>query len=86
MNHNPERPRYRDADWFNFSAHALIWLLVACAALVLMGFIAVLNDSTQRGEQRRVQQRTTGSLLLADERGRVAATLLTSASEESALR
>ncbi|MBT9462748.1 hypothetical protein [Hydrogenophaga sp.] len=84
MNPNPDRPRYCDADWFNFSAHALIWLLVACAALVLMGFIAVLNDSTQRGEQRRVQQRATGSLLLADERGGVAAPLLT-ASDAPAL-
>ena len=40
------------------------------AGLLLMWFVAVLDDVTQRGEQRRLQQRTTGSLILADEAAR----------------
>jgi hypothetical protein len=47
--------------------HALIWVLLAVAALLLVGFTAVVDDITQRGELRRAQQRTSGSLLVPDE-------------------
>jgi hypothetical protein len=43
--------------------HALIWVLLAVAALLLVGFTAVVNDITERGELRRAQQRASGSLL-----------------------
>jgi hypothetical protein len=49
----------------------------------------VLNDVTQRGEQRRLQQRTTGSLILADEaerRGSPVAAVLAASTETSTLR
>lgn len=47
--------------------HALIWVLLAVAALLLVGFTAVVNDITERGELRRVQQRASGSFLPLDE-------------------
>lgn len=46
--------------------HALIWVLLAVAALLLVGFIAVVDGITQRGELRRVQQRGPGFLLVTD--------------------
>ncbi len=51
----------------NTWSHALIWLLLALAALLLVGFTAVVNDITERGELRRVQQRSSGSLVLPDD-------------------
>lgn len=46
--------------------HALIWVLLVVAALLLVGFTAVVNDITERGELRRVQQRASGSFLPLD--------------------
>ncbi|WP_066270111.1 hypothetical protein [Hydrogenophaga palleronii] len=46
---------------------ALIWVLFGLSCLVLAWFVSVVNEFTERGEQRRIQQRTTGSLVLADE-------------------
>ncbi len=54
-------------SWTGTWAHALTWVLLAVAGLLLVGFTAVVDDITQRGEQRRVQQRASGSLLLPDE-------------------
>lgn len=74
----------RDDGWLDVFSNALVWLLFAVAGLLLMWFVAVLNDVTQRGEQRRLQQRTTGSLILADEaarRGPLPAAVLTASSE-----
>jgi hypothetical protein len=48
-------------------AHALIWVLLAVAGLLLVGFTAVVNDITERGELRRLHQRSSGSLLLPEE-------------------
>ena len=48
-------------------AYALIWLLVTVAALLLVGFTAVVQDTTQRGELRQMHERVSGSLLLPDE-------------------
>ena len=74
----------RDDGWFNYFSNAVVWLLFAAAGLLLMWFVAVLDDVTQRGEQRRLQQRTTGSLILADEAARRAplpAAVLTASTE-----
>ena len=48
-------------------AHVLIWVLMTVAALLLVGFIAVVDDTTQRGELRHAQQRASGSLILPNE-------------------
>lgn len=89
MNRMSQLPAPRDDSWFSFLSNALVWLLFAVAGLLLMWFVAVLDDITQRGEQRRLQQRTTGSLILADERrdGPMAATaVLTASTQTPALR
>jgi hypothetical protein len=57
----------RDDSWQSYFSHLWIWLSAAAAGLLLMWFISVLNDVTERGEQRRMQQRTSGMLLLPDE-------------------
>lgn len=57
----------RDDSWQSHFSHLWIWLSAAVAALLLMWFVSVLNDITERGEQRRLQQRTSGMLLLPDE-------------------
>lgn len=79
----------RDSGWFNYFSNALVWLLFVAAGLLLMWFVAVLDDVTQRGEQRRLQQRTTGSLILADEaarRGPLPAAVLTASNERLGAR
>ncbi len=60
----------REASWAGLVAQPLIWLAFATAGLLLMGLVAVLDGATKRGEERRLQQRTTGSHVLADERQR----------------
>jgi hypothetical protein len=47
--------------------HVLIWVLVTLAALLLVGFTAVVDDITERGEMRRVQQRASGAFALPDD-------------------
>ena len=42
-------------------AHTLIWVLLVVAALLLAGFTAVVDDITERGELRRMQQRESGA-------------------------
>ncbi|MGE0098340.1 MAG: hypothetical protein AB7S86_08315 [Hydrogenophaga sp.] len=56
-----------DDAWQVYFSHMGIWLAAATAGLLLMWFVSVLNDVTERGEQRRLQQRTSGTLLLPDE-------------------
>lgn len=46
----------------------LAWTMVGLAALVMMGFITVVEAQAQRGELRRENQRLTGALLLPEER------------------
>lgn len=48
-------------------AHTLIWVLLAVAALLLVGFTALVDDITERGELRRTQQRLSGSFQSASE-------------------
>ena len=48
-------------------SHALIWVLLVVAALLLVGFTAVVKDITEQGELRRAQQRATGSFVPLDE-------------------
>jgi len=67
MNRNAPTAGRRDDSWFSFFSHVLIWLLLAAAGLLLAWFVAVLEDVTQRGEQRRVQQRAVGTIVLTDE-------------------
>lgn len=89
MNRLSSLPAPRDDSWFTFFSNALVWVLFAAAGLLLMWFVAVLDDVTQRGEQRRIQQRATGSLILADERkeqGGISNAVLTAATEAPALR
>lgn len=57
--HSRPKPGAESSIW----THALIWVLLAVAALLLVGFTAVVNDITERGELRRAQQRASGSLL-----------------------
>lgn len=57
----------RDDSWQSYFSHMWIWVSAAAAGLLLMWFVSVLNDITERGEQRRLQQRTSGMLLLPDE-------------------
>lgn len=56
-----------DTDKISPRAHVLIWVLVTLAALLLVGFTAVVDDITERGELRRVQQRATGAFTLPDD-------------------
>lgn len=89
MNRPYQLPARRDDSWFTFISGALVWVLFAAAGLLLMWFVAVLDDVTQRGEQRRIQQRATGSLILADERkdrGGISNAVLTASTDAPALR
>lgn len=90
MNRHFSVPRPQADSWFSYFSNALVWLLFAAAGLLLMWFVAVLNDVTQRGEQRRLQQRTTGSLILADELHKReqtrAASVLAASADTSTLR
>ena len=61
------RPQSSHAAASSIWAHALIWVLLAVAGLLLVGFTAVVDDITQRGELRRVEQRASGSLLVPAE-------------------
>ncbi len=47
--------------------HVLIWVLVTVAALLLVGFTSVVDNFTERGEQRRMHQRVSGSFMLPEE-------------------
>lgn len=89
MNRNAYMPGSRDDSWFGFFSHSVIWLLFAAAGLLLMWFVAVVSDVTQRGEQRRLQQRTSGSMLLTDDvqrQGGIGAAVLSASSETPAGR
>lgn len=59
--------RRNDDSWQSYLSNMWVWLSAAVAGLLLMWFVSVLNDITERGEQRRLQQRTSGTLLLPDE-------------------
>jgi len=55
------------AVWAGVRTQALFWALLLVASLLLVGFVAVVDDSTQRGELRRAHQRMSGSMMLPDE-------------------
>ncbi len=67
MYRNASMSGRRDDSWFSFFSNALIWLLLVAAGLMLAWFVAVLEDVTQRGEERRVKQRPAGALVLTKE-------------------
>jgi hypothetical protein len=68
MNRATSMASRRDDSWFSFFSYALIWLLLAAAGLLLAWFVAVLEDVTQRGEERRMKPRPTGALVLSQEK------------------
>lgn len=75
-----------DDSWQSYFSNMWIWVSAAVAGLLLMWFVSVLNDITERGEQRRMQQRTSGTFLLPDElqaRGVSAGAKVLSADAES---
>lgn len=47
--------------------HAAMWLMLAVAGVLLIGFVTVVNGSIERGELRRANQSLSGSRLLPDE-------------------
>ena len=47
--------------------HVVLWVLVTVAALLLVGFTSVVDNFSQHGEMRRMQQRVSGSFLLPSE-------------------
>jgi hypothetical protein len=59
--------RWLPDSWTDIWTHAVIWVLLVVASLLLVGFTAVVSDITQRGEMRRMHQRASGSLMLPDE-------------------
>lgn len=63
----PPRRHSTHASGAGAWAHALVWVLLVVAGLLLVGFTAVVHDITQRGELRRVQQRESGSPMQPDE-------------------
>jgi hypothetical protein len=67
MNRHASMTSSRDDSWFSFFSHALIWLLLAAAGLLLAWFVAVLEDVTQRGEERRMKPRPAGALVFSKE-------------------
>ncbi len=59
------RPAIQSNPWL----HALVWLALAVAGLLLTGFVAVVNSAIERGELRRENQSLSGSRLLPGEAG-----------------
>lgn len=65
---NPNAPMAgRNGDsWIGAFKHVVIWVSLVGACLLLAWFVAVLHDSTERGEQRRLHQGTFGASLLSE--------------------
>ncbi|QHE86284.1 hypothetical protein [Hydrogenophaga sp. BPS33] len=61
MNRNAPMASPHDVSWFSFLTHALIWIALVGAGLLLAWFVAVLHDSVERGEQRRLQQQRSAA-------------------------
>ena len=54
-------------NWTDAWSQALMWVLLAVAGLLLVGFVSVVEDITQRGEARRAQEHlSTTSALVGD--------------------
>lgn len=66
MNRNAPMAGRSDDSWIGVFTHVLIWLLLAGSCLLLAWFVAVLHDSTERGEQRRLHQGSTSPPLLTE--------------------
>lgn len=65
MNRNAPVAGRNDDSWIGAFKHVLIWVSLVGACLLLAWFVAVLHDSTERGEQRRLHQDTFGASLLS---------------------
>lgn len=64
----PLRQRYSD-DLSSTDAwrHVVIWILLAIASLLMVGFTILLGDMPQRGDLRRDHQNASGLLKLSEE-------------------
>ena len=67
MSRPANRVESREDFLIRILPHVLIAMMLAVAVMLFAGFLSLLDDMNERGEQRRLQQRTTGSLLLVDE-------------------
>lgn len=67
MNRSAHTARFAESKNDELLYNVLVWVLFGLSCVMLAWFVNVINDFTERGEQRRIQQRTTGSLVLADE-------------------
>jgi hypothetical protein len=52
--------------WTSTWTQVLMWALLAVAGLVLVGFVSVVEDATQRGETLRAQRVTGAPVLVGD--------------------
>jgi hypothetical protein len=51
--------------WTSTWTQVVMWALLAVAGLLLVGFVSVVEDITQRGETLRAQQRVSSTSVLA---------------------
>ncbi len=58
MNRTAPMAGRHDDSWINVLTHVVIWASLAGAGLLFAWFVAVLHDATERGDQKRLQQRT----------------------------
>ena len=65
--HLPSRRTPHHLLWSSAWGHALLWALLTVTALLLVGFTAVVQDITQRGELPRLQQQMSSALTLPEE-------------------
>ena len=66
MTTKPSKTGHRGGEWSDFFSFLWMWAAFASGALILSWFVSVVNDVTQRGEQRKLQQRPDRTLVLAD--------------------
>ncbi len=61
---NPKPPLpHRHSDHLSSGEacrHVFLWILLALASLLMVGFTAIVGDTTQRGESRRNHQTASG--------------------------
>ena len=65
--HLPFRRTPHHLLWSSAWGQALLWALLTVTALLLVGFTAVVQDITQRGELPRLQQQVSSALTLPEE-------------------
>ena len=58
MNRTAPMTGRHDDSWIQVLTHVVIWASLVGAGLLFAWFVAVLHDATERGDQKRLQQRT----------------------------